>query len=1076
VGSTISDDHLFLLSVFFFFVLYVHSFLPFFAFSFAGGVSSCIRQCGVSNPCFCLWWTSLPTLTGPLAVSAMQPTTATTSSCTVQLSRSPLTRSLTLHPIADSAGTARRAGSSGSVADLSSDDTATVKEVFELPRSSSRSSPLELVPTGRKNAVHPSRGVSSTSGGPLNGNTSKHNTADIPLSFSSRGLESTVYTDDILNDDAADDDDDGSVGSCTGHDVDMPVSTVKAAAASSQYPQTQLSPSAVNAAVAAPRSTSTPPHAFASTPSKHFSAMTPSPTSWSEMRKLWLESVQCSLTGVGASANALNATDLRGPNRSGHSFDQLHRPGSTVATSTGFLSSSCAAQPGNKGRGALHMDNNKYTNIHSGGSSCIGNHGAPSGYWTLAPRLRGVNEILLTTHNSHLFREALDSLHVWDTALQLDLHHNSAGGTYMVREAASSKPKSPVLPSTSASNKILCVFKPRDEEIGQETNPHGNRESDRTGAFAPGSGSRREVLAYRLDHGHNAGVPPTIEVASGYCRSDGGHAGRCGGAGSSSEAAGVAGMGRMLGVLVGHVARSTVSSPAGLSDLSTRTVGTMRAGAASGDDATGRSNVAALRSSRCGLDDGEGRGASTMPQIGSLQLFLPGCQEAADVLPGHFKTEEVHALAIFDIRTLNGDRHGGNVLVQNYRSTRHRSQRCRSGSPLPSQERAPHLIPIDHSYICPSGYADPDYEWLSWPQAKLPFSVAQLRYIAALDADADAELVRAALLAHSSLLPMGTSNNEGRGGGGADIFDISACTNCREADGTDPVFTASCVSSERTRELLWLDDGVRHARAVAQEYGVPPESPVCGLRATCGAAFSLQAAGQGSHHHRCSSFNDLIVFSPVRDVHHRSNASSCGHGNAVAESTLTDAFGSPHGFSMTAPPEPSGGFTEGQARPWDRWAEATAQLLNSSDYDDGDSTAGGVPWGKEPGSPPVSTADTSSTTTTTVSSSLSFPTYGAGSVITSPRAELSNAVTYDKGAANAAAEVMRCTTRLLQVAALEFHLTAYEIGSLCRRPRVAQASFLEEVMEEARDELTWEVVPTAFDALVRQRLYMMRVK
>lgn len=124
---------------------------------------------------------------------------------------------------------------------------------------------------------------------------------------------------------------------------------------------------------------------------------------------------------------------------------------------------------------------------------------------------------------------------------------------------------------------------------------------------------------------------------------------------------------------------------------------------------------------------GDDRESDDDASIGSLQYFVPGCVEAADLLPGSFAVDDVHRIAIFDIRTLNGDRHGGNVLVR----------RTGTGNPV--------LVPIDHSYICPSGFADPDFEWLYWPQAKIPFSGASLEYIARLSPARDAELVRGAL-------------------------------------------------------------------------------------------------------------------------------------------------------------------------------------------------------------------------------------------------------------------------------------------------------------------------------------------
>lgn len=44
---------------------------------------------------------------------------------------------------------------------------------------------------------------------------------------------------------------------------------------------------------------------------------------------------------------------------------------------------------------------------------------------------------------------------------------------------------------------------------------------------------------------------------------------------------------------------------------------------------------------------------------------------------------------------------------------------------------------IDHGYTLPSTFADVSFEWLYWPQARVPFSAATRAYIASLSAEAD---------------------------------------------------------------------------------------------------------------------------------------------------------------------------------------------------------------------------------------------------------------------------------------------------------------------------------------------------
>lgn len=198
-------------------------------------------------------------------------------------------------------------------------------------------------------------------------------------------------------------------------------------------------------------------------------------------------------------------------------------------------------------------------------------------------------------------------------ALSVHLHQGSCGGTYWIRDAAHGIP--------------VAVFKPSEEEIGQELNPHGNVDSERSDAFTPGTGYKREILAYRLDEGHSARVPHTMEV-------------------------------------------------------------------------------------------------SINGRVGSLQRFVQHCAESADYLPGRFPVDDVHRIAILDLRMLNSDRHGGNILVCN---------------------NTMRLIPIDHSYVAPSGYADPEFEWMQWPQTRVPFSKETVAYVANLDAHRDRDAVDALL-------------------------------------------------------------------------------------------------------------------------------------------------------------------------------------------------------------------------------------------------------------------------------------------------------------------------------------------
>ena len=82
-----------------------------------------------------------------------------------------------------------------------------------------------------------------------------------------------------------------------------------------------------------------------------------------------------------------------------------------------------------------------------------------------------------------------------------------------------------------------------------------------------------------------------------------------------------------------------------------------------------------------------------------------------------------------DIRLFNTDRHAGNMLVK--------STKDFSGSTSNllgrMSESQYELVPIDHGFCLPETLEAPYFEWLHWPQAMLPFSEEEIKYIRELD-------------------------------------------------------------------------------------------------------------------------------------------------------------------------------------------------------------------------------------------------------------------------------------------------------------------------------------------------------
>lgn len=112
-------------------------------------------------------------------------------------------------------------------------------------------------------------------------------------------------------------------------------------------------------------------------------------------------------------------------------------------------------------------------------------------------------------------------------------------------------------------------------------------------------------------------------------------------------------------------------------------------------------------------------------KIASLQQFIPHDFDASDYGTSGFPVTAVHRIGILDIRILNTDRHGGNLLVRKVGAFGEVD-----------------LIPIDHGLCLPEALEDPYFEWIHWPQASIPFSEDELSYIENLDPAQDCEMLR----------------------------------------------------------------------------------------------------------------------------------------------------------------------------------------------------------------------------------------------------------------------------------------------------------------------------------------------
>lgn len=257
------------------------------------------------------------------------------------------------------------------------------------------------------------------------------------------------------------------------------------------------------------------------------------------------------------------------------------------------------------------------------------------------------------------------------------------------------------------------VFKPADEEPYAENNPRGylpdpnNKSLCLREGVKPGELCIREVAAYLLDHDGFSSVPMT----------------------TLAEAR--------------HTAFNTNGSKLKVSE---------------GGAAVGRHSIHSSPQSK----------VESMKKVGSFQEFCRSECTMDDISPSLISVEEVHKIAILDIRIMNGDRNSANLL-------------CRR-----NQDNSLELVPIDHGYSLRS-VADVswmDWCWLDWPQLKQPLSEKSKAYIKNLDIEADARLLRERLNVGAKAIDYFRASSRFLKAGvqaGLSLYDI-ACMCCRNDD------------------------------------------------------------------------------------------------------------------------------------------------------------------------------------------------------------------------------------------------------------------------------------------------------
>ena len=97
--------------------------------------------------------------------------------------------------------------------------------------------------------------------------------------------------------------------------------------------------------------------------------------------------------------------------------------------------------------------------------------------------------------------------------------------------------------------------------------------------------------------------------------------------------------------------------------------------------------------------------------------------------PDLFSIEEIHKIAILDLRILNLDRNSENILVK---------------TKIINGKKQYKLIPIDHGLSIPDNLSINSYDlcWLSFPQAEEPFSKKSLEYISSINIVSDIDKLK----------------------------------------------------------------------------------------------------------------------------------------------------------------------------------------------------------------------------------------------------------------------------------------------------------------------------------------------
>jgi hypothetical protein len=306
-------------------------------------------------------------------------------------------------------------------------------------------------------------------------------------------------------------------------------------------------------------------------------------------------------------------------------------------------------------------------------------------------KTKSKNPSIKLVENVKITDEANELLKAVEEGLQLhepELADEGEGGTYFLKDK---------------SGQRVAVFKPFDEQPQAENNPKRKTSQalclpEAFSGIKLEETHRNEVAAYLLDREGFAGVPLTVLVECTHTFF------------ASTQRARSPKRSPPSG---GNNRRRSVTSPSPPSPTSA---------------VTAPSEV------------------FLTTKIGSLQKYMDYEAQSWDMGSTLYPVREVHRIGLLDIRILNLDRHGGNMLVIHGEGERRSvPDHWSSFDDDDYEEKNYHLVPIDHAFSLPDvtrlNCSDLWFEWYNWSQTSQPFSEETLTYIEKINLESDVDLL-----------------------------------------------------------------------------------------------------------------------------------------------------------------------------------------------------------------------------------------------------------------------------------------------------------------------------------------------